>query len=70
MSETQTEFRVGDRVRLSEAGLKRKGLRGGGYQGLVVGVRRGLIPTVKVLFDGNKRTSILHAKYLVLDRDW
>jgi hypothetical protein len=62
-------FSVGDRVRLSEAGLKRKGSRGGGYQGCVIGVRGGSIPTVKVVFDGNKGPTTLHAKYLVLDRD-
>ena len=69
MSEVEAEFRIGDRVRLSAARLKLKGIRRGGYQGLVVGIRGGLIPTVTVVFDGNKKPTKLHAKYLVLDRD-
>lgn len=62
-------FRIGDRVRLSEEGLRRKGSRGGGYQGTVVTSVRGSM-SVLVLFDGYKTPTALYTKYLEPDRDW
>ena len=46
-------FRVGDRVRLSAEGLKRRGSRGRPHQGVVVAVVRGSM-SVRVLFKGYK----------------
>ena len=72
MSETESEqkaFRIGDRVRLSEEGLKRKGSRRGGDQGVVVGLVRGST-SLRVHFDGYKGPSRLHPKYIELDPAW
>jgi len=70
MSEPERRlFKVGERVRLSEEGLTRRGSRGGGYQGVVVGLVRGSM-SVRVLFDGYKTPARLHTKYLEVDRDW
>jgi hypothetical protein len=54
---------------LSELGLKRKGARGGGYRGRVISVRDGMIPIVRVLFDGNRSPTTIHAKFLVAETD-
>ncbi len=54
-------FHVGDRVRLSRAGLNRKGARRGGYRGKIVRIHTAAREIVlTVLFDGNKAPTILH----------
>lgn len=60
------EFRVGQRVRLSELGIARSPkaiARTGTITGLPAAT------TLDVLFDGNKRPTKLHRSYVELDDD-
>jgi hypothetical protein len=58
-------FQIGDRVRLTELGASRSPkirIR----TGVVVALGRGGA-SIGVLFDGNKRSTVLHRSYIELD---
>jgi hypothetical protein len=60
------EFRVGQRVRLSDLGIARS-LKSTARIGTVVGLPAA--SSVDILFDGNKRPTKLHRSYVEVDRD-
>jgi hypothetical protein len=66
-SPAQLAFKIGRRVRLSKLG-RRRCPRLADRPGTVVGYSR-FNSAVKVIFDGNKSATSLHASYLVADAD-
>jgi len=61
------QFRVGDRVRLSELG-KSAAPRAKVQTGVVVSVPVGRM-SVQVVFDGNRKPTPIHCSYIELDSD-
>ena len=61
------QFRVGDRIRLSELG-KSAAPRAKVHTGVVVSVPDGGM-SVGVIFDGNRQPTRIHRSYIELDSD-
>jgi hypothetical protein len=65
---TPEPFKSGDRVRLSELGLRHSIGSRHGYTGQVIELLSA--KTVRVLFDGQRDPTQLPTQWLERDRDW